>query len=141
MIDDPDDQSRRLALIAQREPQAILRSLGEVDAVFFYSRRLNVRWVSERARAAAASCAGARISQEIPAVRTHEVAWVAAKSGRVPRPSGREPSRRSSSLSQGFRCVAHPNGGLLFLQASLVGAESRAALRRRGDLSQPLSEK
>ena len=84
MIDDPDDRSRRLALIAQREPQAILRSLGEVDAVFFYSRRLNVRWVSERPRAAAASMrsVGARISQEIPAVRTHEVAWVAAKSGK-----------------------------------------------------------
>ena len=81
MIGIPDDQSRRLAVIAQQEPQAILRSLGEVDAVFFYGRRLNVRWVSERARAAAAGMrrAGARISQEIPAVRTHEVARVAAK--------------------------------------------------------------
>jgi|SRR5215475_2130101 len=140
MIGVSDDQSRRSAVIAQQEPQAILRSLGKIDAVFFYSRRLNVRWVSERPRAAAASMrsVGARISQEIPAVRTHEVAWVAAK---VSRPSGREPSRRSSSLSHGFRRVAHPNGGLLFLRASLVGAESRAALRRRGDLSQPLSEK
>ena len=79
MIGVPDDQSRRLAVIAQQEPQTILRSIGEVDAVFFYG--LNVRWVSERARAAAASMrsAGARISQEIPAVHTHEVAWVAAK--------------------------------------------------------------
>src|SRR6516225_7889963 len=81
MIGIPDDQSRRLAVIAQQEPQPILRSLGKVDAVLFYGRRLNVRWVSERARAAAAGMrrSGARISQEIPAVRTHEVAWVAAK--------------------------------------------------------------
>ena len=77
----PDDLSRRLAAIAQQELQTTLRSTGEVDAAFFYGRRLSVRWVSERARAAAAGMhrAGARISQEIPVVRTHEVAWVAAK--------------------------------------------------------------
>ena len=77
----PDDLSRRLAAIAKQELQAILRSTGEVDAAFFYGRRLSVRWVSERARAAAAGMhrAGARISQEIPAVRTHEVARAAAK--------------------------------------------------------------
>ena len=81
MTNGPDDLSRRLAAIAQQELQTILRSTGEVNAAFFYGRRLSVRWVSERARAAAAGMrrAGARISQEIPAVRTHEVAWVAAK--------------------------------------------------------------
>jgi hypothetical protein len=77
----PDDLSRRLAAIAKQELQAILRSTGEVDAAFFYGRRLSVRWVSERARAAAAGMrrACARISQEIPAVCTHEVARAAAK--------------------------------------------------------------
>jgi hypothetical protein len=140
MTNGPDDLSQRLAAIAKQELQTILRSTGEVDAAFFYGRRLSVRWVSERARAAAAGMrrAGARLSQEIPGVRIHAVA---CESGRVPRPSGREPRRRSSSSSHGFRRVAHPNGGLHFLRASLVGAKSRAALRRRGDLSQPLSEK
>ena len=76
MTNGPDYPSQRLAAIAQQELQTILRSTGEVDAVFFYGRRRSVRWVSERARAAAAGMrtAGARISQEIPAVSIHEVA-------------------------------------------------------------------
>src|SRR5215469_12912826 len=79
MIYGLDDLPQRLAAIAQQELQTT--STGEVDAAFFYGRRLSVRWVSERARAAAAGMrrAGARLSQEIPAVRTHEVARVAAK--------------------------------------------------------------
>jgi len=68
MTNGPDDPSQPLAAIAKQELQTILRSTGEVDAAFFYGRRLSVRWVSERARGAAAGMrrAGARISQEIP---------------------------------------------------------------------------
>ena len=35
----PDDLSRRLAVIAQQELEAILRSTGEVDTAFFHGRR------------------------------------------------------------------------------------------------------
>ena len=83
MTTGPNHLSRRSAATCQDELQTILRGIGEVNAVFFYGRRLSVRWVSECARAGAAGMRseGARISQEIPAVRIHAVA---CESGRVP---------------------------------------------------------
>ena len=119
--------------------------------MFFYGRRLSVRWVSERAQAAAAGMrrAGARISREIPAVRIHEVARVAAKAeeclGHLAESLvGAHRHRLMASVASRIPTVVSTSCGHLSSELSrerlyAVDAIYRSLYRRNGLCNQPLT--